>query len=78
MVDATALPNHILSMDDLKVVVERMGEAVKAQKHHRFFEMIGWNQPIRVDERRNQKSSKESAELTPNIHASTSGLRWMV
>ena len=48
MVDATALPNHILSMDDLKVVVERMGEAVKAQKHHRFFEMIGWNQPIRV------------------------------
>ena len=41
VVDATALPNHILSMDNLKVVVERMGEAVKAQKHHRFFEMIG-------------------------------------
>ena len=37
VVDATALPNHILSMDDLKVAVERMGEAEKAQKHHRFF-----------------------------------------
>ena len=63
VVDATALPNHILSMDGLKVVVERMGEAVKAQKHHRFFEMIGWNQPIRV---RMKEENRRAARNQPS------------